>query len=68
MNSTFTKRLLAAFAATTVGVTMTACGGGSDDSAGGSDFDGEIKVGILHSLSGTTVSYTHLTLPTNREV
>ena len=32
---------------------MTACGGGSDDSAGGSDFDGEIKVGILHSLSGT---------------
>ena len=30
---------------------MTACGGGGD-SAGG-DFDGEIKVGILHSLSGT---------------
>ena len=29
---------------------MTACGGG--DTAGG-DFDGEIKVGILHSLSGT---------------
>ena len=34
---------------------MTACGGGGGDSAGGGggDFDGEIKVGILHSLSGT---------------
>ena len=33
---------------------MTACGGDSGDSAGGgADFDGEIKVGILHSLSGT---------------
>ena len=56
MNSLLTKRLLAAFAATAVGTTMTACGGGGGDSAGGGgggDFDGEIKVGILHSLSGT---------------
>ena len=51
MTSSISKRLLAGFAATAVGVSMTACGGG--DSAGGGDFDGEIKVGILHSLSGT---------------
>ena len=51
MISSLSKRVLAGFAATAVGVTMTACGGGGD-SAGG-DFDGEIKVGILHSLSGT---------------
>ncbi len=51
MTSSIPKRLLAGFAATAVGVTMTACGGG--DSAGGGDFDGSIKVGILHSLSGT---------------
>ena len=50
MISSLSKRVLAGFAATAVGVTMTACGGG--DTAGG-DFDGEIKVGILHSLSGT---------------
>jgi len=51
MISSLSKRVVAGFAATAVGVTMTACGGGGD-SAGG-DFDGEIKVGILHSLSGT---------------
>lgn len=51
MTSSISKCLLAGFAATAVGVSMTACGVG--DSAGGGDFDGEIKVGILHSLSGT---------------
>ena len=64
MTSALSKRLLAAFAATAVGVTMTACGGSggggggdtaSDGDGGGAatEFDGEIKVGILHSLSGT---------------
>ena len=53
MTSMLTKRLLAAIAATAVGTTMTACGGGGDSAGGGGDFDGEIKVGILHSLSGT---------------
>ncbi|HAU49339.1 MAG TPA: urea ABC transporter substrate-binding protein, partial [Planctomycetaceae bacterium] len=59
MTSALSKRLLAAFAATAVGVTITACGGGggggdtASDGGGGAEFDGEIKVGILHSLSGT---------------
>ena len=46
------RRLLAGLAATAVTASLAACGGGGGgDSAG--TFDGEVKVGILHSLSGT---------------
>ena len=43
---------MAGFAATAVGVSITACGGGSDKTAN-TDFDDTGTVGILHSLSGT---------------
>ena len=46
------QRLVAGFAATAVGVSITACGGGSDKTAN-TDFDDTVTVGILHSLSGT---------------
>ncbi|MEC7738939.1 MAG: transporter substrate-binding protein, partial [Cyanobacteriota bacterium] len=52
MNVSFSKRLVAGFAATAVGVSITACGGGSDKTAN-TDFDDTVTVGILHSLSGT---------------
>ena len=51
MSSSLSKRLFAGMAAASLGLAVTACGGGSDSASG--DFDGEIKVGILHSLSGT---------------
>ncbi len=44
------RRVAAGAAASLVSFSLVACGGG-DDAAG--TFDGEIKVGILHSLSGT---------------
>ena len=50
MSISLSKRLFAGLAAASVGLTVTACGGGGDTAG---DFDGEIKVGILHSLSGT---------------
>lgn len=43
-------RLLGGATALATSLTLVACGGG--DKAGG-DFDGEVKVGILHSRSGT---------------
>ena len=52
MNVSFSKRLVAGFAATAVGVSITACGGGSDKTAN-TDFDDTVTVGILHSLTGT---------------
>ena len=52
MKLSLSKRLVAGLAAATVGLTVTACGGGGGGDTAG-DFDGEIKVGILHSLSGT---------------
>ena len=51
MSSSLSKRLFAGMAAASLGLAVTACGGGGDSASG--DFDGEIKVGILHSLSGT---------------
>ncbi|QEY32639.1 urea ABC transporter substrate-binding protein [Synechococcus sp. RSCCF101] len=53
MNISLAKRVAAGFAATALGVTITACGGGGGGDTAGGDFDGEVKVGILHSLSGT---------------
>jgi urea transport system substrate-binding protein len=43
------RRLAVGAAAGAMSVSLAACGGGG----GGGNFDGEIKVGILHSLSGT---------------
>ena len=43
-------RLLGGATALATSITLVACGGG--EQAGG-DFDGEVKVGILHSRSGT---------------
>ncbi|MFL0746603.1 MAG: transporter substrate-binding protein, partial [Prochlorococcus sp.] len=57
MNFSFSKRLAAGLAATAVGVSITACGGGGEKkSATKCDENGEnctVTVGILHSLSGT---------------
>ena len=50
MSLHLSKRLTAALAVTAVSVTLVSCGG---ESGAGGDFDGEVKVGILHSLSGT---------------
>ena len=52
MNFSFSKRLAAGLAATAVGVSITACGGGSQV-VRCTDCDDEVTVGILHSLSGT---------------
>ena len=46
----FSKRVAAGAAAGAACLSLVACGGGG---GAGGDFDGEIKVGILHSLSGT---------------
>ena len=41
----------------------------TDDDSEAPEADGEpIRVGVITSTSGAPVSYTHLTLPTNREV
>ncbi|MEB3270497.1 MAG: urea ABC transporter substrate-binding protein [Synechococcus sp.] len=42
-------RLIGGATAIATAISLAACGGGG----GGGNFDGEIKVGILHSLSGT---------------
>ncbi|MEB3167253.1 MAG: transporter substrate-binding protein, partial [Synechococcaceae cyanobacterium] len=49
MNSFFSRRVASGAAAIGVTFVLAACGGGG----GGGNFDGEVKVGILHSLSGT---------------
>jgi len=46
----FSKRVAAGAAAGAACLSLVACGGGGGT---GGNFDGEIKVGILHSLSGT---------------
>ncbi len=45
-------RLVAGTTALTLSFSLVACGGGGGEQAAG-DFDGEVKVGILHSRSGT---------------
>lgn len=45
----FSRRLASGAAAGAISLSLVSCGGGTS----GGDFDGEIKVGILHSLSGT---------------
>ena len=45
------SRLAATLAVSAVTLTLASCGGGGGDAGG--KFDGEVKVGILHSLSGT---------------
>jgi urea transport system substrate-binding protein len=49
------RRLTAGLAVTAVSLTLVSCGGGGGGGGGesGGKFDGEVKVGILHSLSGT---------------
>jgi len=44
-----TRRWISGVSALSLTLTLAACGGG----VGGGNFDGEVKVGILHSLSGT---------------
>jgi urea transport system substrate-binding protein len=57
MIPSISKRVASGAAAATVCLSLVACGGGG----GGGDFVGEIKVGILHSLSGTmAISVTSL--------
>ncbi len=53
MNFSLSKRIFAGLAASAVGISVTACGGGGGGSNTAGNFDGDIKVGILHSLSGT---------------
>ena len=49
MIPSISRRVASGAAAATVCLSLVACGGGG----GGGNYDGEIKVGILHSLSGT---------------
>ena len=51
MSQPLSKRILISLAATSLGVTVTACGGG--DQASNVQFDDTVKVGNLHSLTGT---------------
>ena len=51
MSQSLSKRVLISLAATSLGVTVTACGGG--DQAANVQYDDVVKVGILHSLTGT---------------
>ncbi len=56
MNFSFSKRLAAGLAATAVGVSITACGGGDNQGTNANcDEDGNcnVTVGILHSQTGT---------------
>ncbi|MEB3166868.1 MAG: transporter substrate-binding protein, partial [Cyanobacteriota bacterium] len=49
-------RLLGGATALATTLSLVACGGGGGEktaSEGGGEFDGEVKVGILHSRSGT---------------
>ena len=51
MSNSLSTRLFSGLAATTLGVVVTACGGG--DQSSGVNYDDTVTVGILHSLSGT---------------
>merc|ERR1711939_1135593 len=57
MSTSLSKRLFAGLAAASLGLAVTACGGSekteSADSAPAAEFDDTVKVGILHSLTGT---------------
>ncbi len=53
MTQPLSKRFLIGLAAVSLGVSVTACGGGSEKTADSGQFDDSVKVGILHSLSGT---------------
>ncbi|MCX5927373.1 MAG: transporter substrate-binding protein, partial [Cyanobium sp. LacPavin_0920_WC12_MAG_63_22] len=46
-----TMRYVAGATAMAASLSLVACGGGGEKASG--DFDGEVKVGILHSRSGT---------------
>jgi urea transport system substrate-binding protein len=49
----FSRRFASGVAAGAMSLSLAACGGGGGGVGGGSFDGGEIKVGILHSLSGT---------------
>ncbi len=51
MSQSLSKRILISLAATSLGVSVTACGSG--DQAADVQYDDTVKVGILHSLTGT---------------
>ena len=51
MSNSLSTRLFSGLAAATLGVVVTACGGG--DQSSGVNYDDTVTVGILHSLSGT---------------
>ena len=51
MKFSLSRRLMAAAAASAVGLSVTACGGG--DQASNVEYDDTVTVGILHSLTGT---------------
>ena len=53
MTQPLSKRFLIGLAAVSLGVSVTACGGGGEKTADSGQFDDSVKVGILHSLSGT---------------
>ncbi len=56
MSTSLSKRLFAGLAAASVGLAVTACGGGdktATESAAPVEFDDTVTVGILHSLTGT---------------
>jgi urea transport system substrate-binding protein len=56
MQKTSLFRLLGGATALATSLSLVACGGGGDKTAtggGGGGFDGDVKVGILHSRSGT---------------
>jgi urea transport system substrate-binding protein len=52
MSTSLSKRLFAGLAAASLGLAVTACGGGEETASSG-DFDDTVTVGILHSLTGT---------------
>ena len=52
MSSSLSKRLFAGMAAASLGLAVTACGGG-DEKASSVEYDDSVTVGILHSLTGT---------------
>ncbi|MDG1060118.1 MAG: urea ABC transporter substrate-binding protein [Synechococcus sp. cluster3_bin.96] len=52
MSSSLSKRLFAGMAAASLGLAVTACGGG-DEKASNVEYDDSVTVGILHSLTGT---------------
>ena len=52
MSTSLSKRLFVGMAAASMGLAVTACGGG-DDTTSNASFDETVTVGILHSLTGT---------------